>query len=165
MSGEHKQRSMADHIWHVWLNKWNRLRGEFDHSMYEFESMLSFLTYGAKLIEKAFTGTLPPEHNTLRCAMGKTVTECEILADIRATFDTERQRECEVLGRRYRRYAGVSDKQMFRVMANTCAWHMYTEPIRTREYIDTTDGWLMDESDRKYWRHLYENMSQSDPEP
>lgn len=169
-----KSRADADHIWHVWLNSRNRTADAFDHSMYEFKSMLAFLGYGADQIEEAYTGKLRTTHrqcsrcepekiegNKLSCALGKDVTECEILLSIRDTFNSERDRECGVLGKHY---ANVPDREMFRVMANTCAWHMYTDPVRTGRFIDTSEGWLTDVSDRMFWSRVYDNMAQSDPD-
>ena len=156
-----RDRSDADHLWHVWLNRWNK-PNQFDHSMYEFKSMLQFLQYGARQLEQAFTETLPATHrqcshsgvepienNTLTCAFGTDVTKCEILASIRDTFSTERYRY------------PVPDQEMYRVMANTCAWHMYTDPVRTGQLLDTSEGWLTDTSDRLYWSRVYASLGQS----
>jgi hypothetical protein len=168
-------KGQSDHIWHVWLNMWNqRQAAKFDHSMYEFKSMLDFLSYGKEQIEKAFTGQLrsthrqcsrcesePIDNNKLSCAFGTDVTQCEILQSIRTTFDEKRNRECGVLGKHY---SGVSDQDLYRVMANTCAWHMYTEPIKTGRFIDTSEGWLTDTSDRMFWQRVHESMAGSDPD-
>lgn len=162
----------ADHIWHVWLNRRNTSAAEFDHSMYEFKSMLEFLSYGAGRIEKAYTGTLPTVHrqcshsspeaiscNKLTCSFGRDVTQCEILVSIKNTFDDERQR---TLGKLGKPYAEVPDSEMYRVMANTCAWHMYTEPLRGGQHIDTSEGWLTDVSDRMFWDRVYTSMAAAD---
>lgn len=161
-----KSRRNAEHIWHVWLNRWNQVGdSDFDHSMYEFKSMLDFLRYGHQLIEQAFTGNLrtihrqcsltAPEHiesNCLKCAFGKDVTECGILKSLKSTFDEKTANE---------HYADAKP-ELFRIMANTCAWHMYTEPIRTGQFLDTTEGWLMDKSDRMFWDNVYSILAQSD---
>src|SRR5579871_7019563 len=103
--------SKTDHVWHVWLNKYNAdKRGagfdKFVHSMYEFKDVLHFLKYGHETIRKALDGKLRqthqqcsyqpteqlPEPNVLKCALGVNVVECPILADLRATFESEMNR-------------------------------------------------------------------------
>lgn len=153
----------AEHIWHVWLNRWNQVSDAgFDHSMYEFKSMLDFLRYGHELLRRAFTGELRTTHqqcsrtepveikqNHLKCAFGKEVTECGILKSLKSTFDEQTANE----------YYSDAKPELFRIMANTCAWHMYTEHVRG-EMLDTSEGWLQDESDRMFWRNLYDSLTQ-----
>ena len=55
----------VDHIWHTWINKRQQNRGKdapWEHSLYEFKSMLQFLSYGAQQIKTAFEGKLPQIH-------------------------------------------------------------------------------------------------------
>jgi hypothetical protein len=166
-------RQQANHIWHVWLNRRNTA-GQFDHSMYEFKSMLQFLAYGHEQIEKAFTGNLRTIHrqcshsltekipcNKLSCAFGTDVTKCEILVSIKTTFQAERERECGKLGKHY---DSVPDSEMYRVMANTCAWHMFTEPLKNGTFLDTSEGWLTDVSDRMFWDRVYSSLAARDPD-
>lgn len=164
-------KSKAHHIWHVWLNHRNKpgSGGQFDHSMYDFKSMLDFLQGGPGQIERAFESDLavmhqqcsmsspePITNNVLKCAFGTDVTKCEILASLRETFNDLRQREARGLIGRY--YADVPDGEMYRIMANTCAWHMYTEPLKTGQFLDTSEGWLQDESDRRFWNRVYDSL-------
>lgn len=168
-----EQKRQADHLWHVWLNSRNTV-GSFDHSMYEFKSMLDFLRYGHEQIAKAFTGGLTKTHqqcsrcqpeevkdNKLSCAFGTDVTKCQILVSIKSVFDAERERVCGSIGKFY---SSVPDSEMYRVMANTCAWHMYTQPIKDKSHIDTSEGWLTDVSDRMFWDRIYQSMASGDPD-
>lgn len=176
MTAESKHRRSADHIWHVWMNQFSdieRTSGrEFPHSLYEFKSLLEFLSYGDSIIAKAFTGKLatthqqcsrtapePIEGNCATCCLGKEVTSCEILVSIKSTFDSERERECGVLGKHY---AGVPDSEMYRVMAQTCAWHIYKTVVDGKEGwhgVDTSEGHILTKSDRMFWDRVYSSMS------
>ena len=45
-----------NHVWHVWINRRQQERGKdqpWEHSLYEFKSMLEFLSYGAEQIQTA----------------------------------------------------------------------------------------------------------------
>ncbi len=164
-----RHRQSAEHIWHVWLNRWSDQAKSHDPSMYEFKSMVQFMEYGARQIENAYTGKLPVIHqqcsrsapekidnNRLRCALGKDVTECDFLKSIKGTFDEQRKDAY---------YAEIPDAEIFRVMANTCAWHIYTTQIKEGKFIDTSEGWLMDESDRMYWERVYKSLAGGAPDP
>lgn len=173
--------SVLDHIWHVWINKRQNERGydKWEHSLYEFKSMLQFLTYGAKQIQTAFENRLPQTHrqcshqpveqlpvlNTLRCSRGGVdVTQCPILLSLRESFEEERTRV----------YAfndepanpDLKSEAVYDLMAKTCAWHIYTEATGTPEghhfSIDTSMGYLMDETDRIFWDRVHSNMA-ADP--
>ena len=172
----------SDHIWHVWINRYataeREAKREWPRSLYEFKSLLNFLEWGCAKIRDAFTGNLPKAHrqcsmslsepinaNRLICCLGVDVTACSILTDLKATFETERQRECGKLGKFYDQ---VPDEEMYRRMAQTCAWHIYKEACAVNDSapfrIDTSEGHLMDVGDRMFWDRVYESMSATDEE-
>lgn len=171
---QHEQQ--ADHIFHVWINhrQDERVKAgeEHEHDLYEFKSMLQFLEYGHRTIEQAFTGALPLKHqqcshqpvetlpsNRLLCALGQDVTTCPILTSLKATFDVERDREIGQMGKRY---ASVPDALVYQKMATVCAWHIYTEQLKHKRFIDTSEGWLTDESDRIFWQRTYASLAAGD---
>lgn len=153
-------RDNMDYVWHLWLNRWSRENGH-NSSMYKFKQMLNFLKYGWVLLEKAFTGTLPTVHqqcshstpekiveNKLLCVLGKNVCECPFLLSIKATCESQPE------------HSKVTEQEMYQIMANTCAWHIFTES--QKRFVDTSGGWLTDESDRMYWRNVYENLASAE---
>lgn len=169
----------ADHIWHVWINhRQDERRGlEWEHSLYEFKSMLQFLTYGRKQIQKAFTGNLPKTHrqcsrcapepipnNHLSCCLGQEVTTCPILTSLKATVEEQRTRITPFDGKAH--YANVTDEHLYRLMAQTCAWHIYHEACNIKDertfYVDTSEGYLMSVSDRMFWDRIYNSLSYQD---
>jgi hypothetical protein len=167
-------KSSADHIYHVWMNSYADKKQSWPHSLYEFKSIVQFLEYGWKQIEKAYSGELPTVHNQcchapepipdnkLMCCLGKDVKSCEILVSIKTTFDEQRQRECGVLGKFY---ADVPDEFMYRSMAQTCAWHIFTTVTQAQEDwhgVDTSEGHLMDKGDRMFWQNVYRSMGEVD---
>ena len=178
---ENKHKNQADHIWHVWMNRYSekeqKAGREWPHSLYEFKSLLHFLEYGWVLLQKAFTDALPKVHqqcshspveavpvNVLKCCLGTECTKCEILLSVKEAFDAERQRECGQLGKYY---AEVPDEEMYRRMAGVCAWHIYREACGITEGfhgVDTSEGHLMDVTDRMFWDRVYGSMAATDPE-
>ena len=166
----------ADHIWHVWMNKYSTEQSKWPHSLYEFKSLLEFLQWGWKRLEQAFTANLPTEHqqcslspvepikeNILKCCLGAECVKCDILLGLKATFDDERNRTRGVLGKFYDQ---VPETEVYKRMANTCAWHIYTKTCGIVDEgfhgVDTTEGHLMDTGDRMYWDRLYQSLSQTD---
>lgn len=178
---EYEKRQSAEHVYHVWINRrQDEIRkkgGEWEYSLYEFKSLMHLLEHGGKRIEEAYTGKLRQVHqqcsrtapqkiekNCLKCCLGKDVTECEILVSIKNTFDDERGRECGTL-RKF--YADVPDSEMYRLMAQTCAWHIYKTVTKGQEghwACDTSEGHLMDTSDRMFWGNVYASLAQADSE-
>ncbi len=174
-------KSQTDHIFHVWINRRQeerRMAGEeHEHGLYEFKNMLSFLEYGHKRIQQAFENALPKTHkqcslsptesihdNRLTCAFGIEVATCPILAHLKTTFDEERQRECGQLGKHY---AGIPDEEVYRKMAVVCAWNIFTTSVNadntTWGGIDTSEGYHLDETDRRFWRRVYDSMAAPGP--
>lgn len=173
-----------DHIWHVWINKRQHERGEdepWEHSLYEFKNMLQFLTYGAKQIKDAFEGNLPQTHqecslqpveqlrvlNVLKCSReGVDVTQCPILLSLRDSFMAELERVYPFNGEKA--YPDLSPDALYDLMAKTCAWHIYEEacgvPKGHHFSIDTSMGYLLDETDRVFWDRVHSSMAMSDEE-
>jgi hypothetical protein len=177
MSDRAKQERSADHIWHVWINRYSGElpKEEWPHSLYEFKSMLNFLEYGHRLIQKAFDGELPKTHqqcshqlpvpiinNVLKCAIGTSVIKCPILLSLRDTW--QKQMEVVTPFNNKKPYGDLPIELLYQTMSKTCAWHMYTTAVgAAKGYywggIDTSEGYLMDESDRMFWSRVYESMS------
>lgn len=165
--------SSLDHLWHVWINaRQHELRDadpkhQFEHSLYEFKNMLDFLSYGHKVIADAFEGRLTKTHkqcsrspelpvlnNRLLCAIGTNVVDCPILLSLKKSFEA-----------RGEHYQDVEPAAVYELMAKTCAWHIYKTKINgTEEWggIDTSEGYMHDESDRMFWSTLYANMAAVD---
>ncbi len=175
--------SNADHIYHVWINRRQEERRaageEWEGSLYEFKDLLHFINYGHTLLEKAFTDKLPTIHqqcshsspekiegNRLVCCLGQEVTTCPILLSLKGTVEEERGRIAPWNGEAH--YANVDDAQLYRLMGNTCAWHIYHEATGIQDghrfKVDTSEGYLLDKSDRIFWDRVYISMSSSDPD-
>lgn len=159
----------ADHIWHVWINKRQQEHGKeqpWEHSLYEFKSMLQFLGYGAKQIQEAFEGKLPQAHqqcshqpveqlpvlNVLKCSReGVDVTQCSILKSLADVFEDQTK------------VMSQPRTVLYELMAKTCAWHIYAKAVGIPEghhfAIDTSMGYLLDETDRIFWDRVHTSMA------
>ncbi len=173
-----------NHIWHVWINRRQQERGKdqpWEHSLYEFKSMLEFLSYGAKQIQEAFEGKLPQIHqqcshqpveqlkvlNTLKCSREAVdVTKCPILLSLRETFTEELNRILPFNGEKAS--PKLKPEDVYDLMAKTCAWHIYEEacgvPQGHHFSIDTSMGYLLDETDRIFWDRVHTSLAMSDEE-
>jgi len=170
-----KENRDSDHIWHVWISQRQEERQKenklWEQSLYEFKRLLAFLSYGAKQIADAFEGKLPQTHqqcshqpveqlkvlNVLKCSRdGVDVTKCPILQSLSDSFEEQ----TKILSR--------PKSVLYDLMAKTCAWHVYTKAISAPEghqfSIDTTEGYLLDTTDRMFWDRVYSNLSETDPE-
>jgi len=165
----------ADHIYHCWINKRQEgKQSDWEHSLYEFKDMLQFLQYGHKQIAEAFTGELPTTHkqcsrcesepikdNTLTCCLGKNVTTCDILVSLKSTVESERDRVAPYSGEKS--YSNVTDEYMYRLMARTCAWHIYKTSCDIKDghnfKVDTSEGYLLTKGDRMFWDNVYRSMA------
>jgi hypothetical protein len=156
-----RQAHDAEHIWHMWINRRQDAKPEGEareHGLYEFKSMLQFLSYGHKQIRDAFEGKLSKTHqqcshqlpvpilnNVLKCCIGTEVLGCPILQSLKDAFTQETNRVAPYNGQK--NYA-LPDEQLYRLMANTCAWHIYTTKTGVVEGgwhgIDTSEGYLLD---------------------
>lgn len=159
----------ADHMWHAWINRQNDIKGgeDWDHSLYEFKNVFQFLEYGHKQIADAFEGRLRTTHrqcshqaaveikeNSLRCAcQGVDVTKCPMLLGIKEVFEEHKGRN---------EHYDIPVEFLYRTMAKTCAWHSLKIALKIGNSgmgCDLSEGILCDESDRMYWRNLYDNMA------
>ena len=168
-----------DHIWHVWINRRNRLDGDNPRqpsvtdppmgSMYSWKSALQTLTWTPGALKKAFTGALatqhqqcshckpvPVENNELRCYLGQDVTKCPILLDLQACF--KEQPTC---------LASVADDDIYEVMGAVCIWHMLAadwaqdrKDLPPPAFIDWNESAFQDKSDRMFWENVYTSMAQ-----
>lgn len=159
----------GSHIWHVFMNR--LCENDHDHTLYEFKNMMEWLSYGHEKIAQAFENRLPSTHrqcsrtepeeipsSTLMCAIGKNVTECEILKQLRATID-----EHKAMPRGF--YADFTDEGMYRLMSFTCAWHILKTATKMQDGwggVDTSEGYMQDTSDRMFWERVYRSMGASD---
>jgi hypothetical protein len=171
----------ADHVWHVWIN--DRQRGrpsdKWEGSLYEFKDLLKFMRYGHQQIATAFEGRLRKVHrqcsrtapeviheNKLKCCLGVEVTHCPILLSLKETVEQQRAIVSPFDGKRP--YESLDDQAMYRLMSQTCAWHIYHEACGIQDghhfHVDTSEGHLMDISDRMYWDRLYQSLGGSDPD-
>lgn len=149
----------ANHAWHVWINRRQderRKSGEpFEHDLYEWKNALGEMRRLPRLFKALREGTLPKVHrqcshsapesiteNRLRCCLGEDVSECIILASLRATLTEQR----------------IDAADQDRIQGDTCAWHIYQNSSR----CDTSEGYITDESDRRFWSNLYESLAAGD---
>lgn len=159
-------KSRADHIYHAWINsrqEERRARGEnWESSLYKFKDLVEFLRWGPTRLKQAYEGELPVMHqqcsrsapepiknNRLRCCLGKEVLECDILLSLKKKFDEEA--------------SGIPPEELFRLMAQTCAWHIFMRQVDGKEGhfgVDSSEGHLMDESDRSFWQRVYQHLAE-----
>ena len=166
---DHKIESSLSHIWHCWINKYQDSRRasglERARSLYEFKSALDFLRYGHLQLRDAFEGKLATKHqqcshqlpvpilnNKLKCALGTEVLMCPILAGLKTEFEAQKAYVYPFNGEKA--YSHVPDQAIYLLMSRTCAWHLLKEATAMGEgfHIDTSEGYLTDESDRMFWR-------------
>lgn len=170
----------ANHVWHVWINKWaERKRNEKSEgglrSLYEFKGLLQYLAYGHEQIQKAFEGKLRTTHqqcsqqpveplptNVLKCCLGVDVTKCPILLDAKATIEAEDARSVAWYRDQIKKKKDPLGDEIFQILSATCGWHIFTEATKNGEKwsgVDTSEGYHLDESDRQFWRRMYESMA------
>lgn len=165
---ELKEQGNANHLWHVWINS---LKPDgpagcpHKKFMYSFKSAIESLGYFEAYLRDAFTGKLRqlhqqslhgapekiPEKNVVRCALGKTVTECPILLSLKESIEKGR-------GNAYYQER-VSENAVYGLMAKTCAWHMLMSEVQDGTLIDWNEGALSDTSDRMFWNRVYTSLA------
>jgi transposase-like protein len=156
----------ADHQFHVWINQrqeQRRVAGELHESdLYEWKNMLQELPRLPQWLKAARTGTLRTVHqqcsrvapepiaeNRLLCALGVDVTTCPILHSLYESFATAHP------------HYGLTPDDADGIAAKVCTWHLFTEK-QQHPALDTSEGYVQDESDRSYWATLYAQMSAAD---
>lgn len=161
-----QQRDLS-YLWHWWINSLapdGPAGDPHERHLYDWKSALESMGYFESYLHAAFTDSLRTQHqqcshsvpvplegNRVRCALGKTVTECPILLSLKAKFEENHKQYKD----------SVPAEAVYELMARTCAWHMLIEHIVGKVYIDWNEGAMQDESDRKYWDTVYGHMSQS----
>ncbi len=160
----------GDHLWHVFMNHMNKGPEDWDRTIYEFKRMIQWLQYGHEKIAQAFEERLPSTHkqcshspsevipeNTLVCAIGKNVKECQILKDLRAVVDEHKKEDY---------YADFTEESLYKLMSLTCSWHILNKATgMTNAFsLDTSEGFMLDTSDRMFWERTYRNMAATEPE-
>ena|ERR1700679_3624645 len=183
MMNTKEERSLM-HIWHVWFNirqaseRKTDANHHHEHSLYQFKNMLEFLAYGHTQIQKAFENKLPTTHkqcshspsipiinNVLKCSLGADVVTCPILLHLKKTFDEQVGYTIPFNGEKP--YGDLPPDTVYGLMAKTCAWHIYKQSTNATEEwggVDTSMGYLLDESDRMFWDRVHSSLSMSDPD-
>lgn len=162
-----------EQVRHEWINEWaeqERSRGQqFPHHLYEFMHGLQEIPRLALWIGMLRTDALPRVHqqcsrseperievNRLICALAQDVATCPILASVRSRFEAK-------CGQSY--YTALTDEHIDRTQAEVCVWHIFTSTMQAAAdggFLDTSEGYVQDESDRRFWRTTYEHMRGED---
>lgn len=153
-----KTERLSNHVqqeWHVAINKHtNGLDIEkWPRFMYEAKKMADEIPRMALLFKRQREGSLPKVHqqcshckpepipdNFLCCCLGKKCHECPMLLALDA--------------------ARMTPEEIDQAKAWTCAAHIVANGGDV-----AGEGYLMDESDRRYWSNLYQSLAGEDPEP
>lgn len=181
-SAEKNAEHSAEHIWHVWINSINPW-GDSSVStpppmlthrkeLYEWKAAVGELARLPGWLTRARIGALPTEHrqcsqspveplpeNRLICALGVDVRDCPILRSFYETWDDETKRPYSD--------ADLTPEHADAVAAKICVWHIFTQAIeasRRGSGIDTSEGYMQDEGDRRFWSTTYANMTLPDEE-
>lgn len=172
----HRRQGNIDQAFHVWINERQderrKAKEPFEKDLYEFKRALAEVDRLPRLLKAARTSTLPTMHqqcshsapipiveNRLVCALGVDVTQCPILASVYASAARERFPE----GHRLAEF-NVTPDDADVIAGRVCTWHILMES--QKRSVDTSEGYLKDESDRMYWSRVYESLSWSeDDEP
>lgn len=180
-------RSTINHAFHVWINQRAEERRRnsepFEHDLYEWKNMLMELERLPLWLKRARTGHMPTAHqqylhsapeaiaeNRLVCALGTDVSTCPILASLYATF-REQAAARAVWAEKMRAKFGedyqapieqLTEDDADVVGARVCTWHIFMSTLKAPA-IDTSEGYVQDESDRRFWGNLYASMSEEMP--
>lgn len=172
---DYQRESAADHAYHVWMNarqEERRARGEpWEPDLYEFQRAVQELRRLPVWMHRLRTNTLPTTHqqcshsptepiaaNRLICALGEDVATCPILASLRATFAGEVDR-----ARRLEEERGIPrrlhEDDIDLLAARCCTWHILISQLKAKGHIDTSEGYVQDEGDRRFWSRVYDSLS------
>lgn len=173
---EYRRRSGLDHAWHVWINERQEQRapGEpWERDLYEWKTALYEVERLPYWLKQARTGTLRTVHqqcshsapegiteNRLICALGVDVTACPILQSLYASFAQEVERDQRMASEKFP--ARFTDDDGDILAARTCAWHIFMASLKG--HVDTSEGYVQDESDRRYWHNVYTSLDGGDPD-
>lgn len=168
----------VDHAFHVWINQRQEQRhknGEpWEHDLYEWKSALQEVERLPIWLKRARTNALPTIHqqcsrqepeaiteNVLICALGVNVAECPILASLYETFRQQNEWR-EGLKARGMTTPGLTAEAADEVGGKVCAWHIFTTKLKSSPGLDTSEGYVQDESDRRFWKNTYDNLNAMD---
>lgn len=175
----------AVHAWHVWMNKRQDSRAQTgdprERSLYEFKDLLSYLEYGHVRIQQAFEGKLRTTHqqcshqsveqlpqNSLCCCLGTDVAKCPILLDAKQHIEAEDARRVAWYRDHIQKEKPPLGDEVFKILSAICGWHIYSEATKNPHGwsgVDTSEGYHLDESDRRFWERTYASMAAcSDPD-
>lgn len=146
---------MSNHEWHVALNVYNQVGGDFRHWMYEAKTASSEIDRLKLLFKREREGGLPKVHrqcsfseeekvedNHLTCCIG---TECRQCPHLLA-LETK----------------GLTGPDLDNAKAWTCVSHiMHT--IGSGVSLDTSEGYILTTDDRMFWQNVYQSMSNFEP--
>lgn len=164
---DYERRDATDSVFHWWINQRQEQRREagepWEHDLYEWKSALREIDRLPYWLKGAREGTLSMTHqqcshsapetlpeNRVVCALGCDVTECPILQSVYASVAEAKERYAG-----FERYATVDPDE---IAARVCCWHIFTEKLK-HPYIDTSEGYVQDESDRRFWDKVYSHLS------
>lgn len=168
MNDDEKRRYDMSHVLHVWINGRQQQRHAnnepWEQSLYEWKSAQEELRRLPIWLKRLREDDLPAVHqqcshsapepiaeNHLICALGVNVAECPIVASVYATVKEHRERE--------RFPYNLTDEDADQMVASVCCWHIFTEKLTSKPYIDTSEGYYQDESDRRFWSNVYTSLS------
>lgn len=150
-----------DHQMHVNINKrQDALRNscaEWEHWLYEAKTLPSEISRLTRLFGQERKGELPSTfkycsfsptekiaENKLTCCLGEEPAKCKILLDTFAGMDS------------------FPAEMIDKAKAHICVTHILTES--TKRMIDTSEGYVLDETDRAFWSRTYEAMAAPGPD-
>lgn len=150
-------------VWHEWLN----CDKNHDTTRYSFKEMVLELARLPHLFKAHREGKLPKiykqcsisapvaiKNDKLTCCLGKDVDECPILKSLGEYFAKRRERHND-----------LTDDDIDGAKAATCCWHIMKESEMGRNRtFDTSEGYVLTESDRLYWDNVHKNFSEADPD-
>lgn len=170
---DYARESAADQSFHIWINKRQEERrqskGPWEADLYEWMHAEREMRRLPVWLKRARSGALPTAHqqcshsapeaieeNHLVCALGQDVTTCPILASLYTSFEQDLARE-EALHQRNGMAKRLHPDDADVLAARVCCWHIFMEKQR-HPHIDTSEGYVQDESDRRFWGNVYRSL-------
>lgn len=156
-----RQKRRFDHAMHVNINQREDERRkageESEHWLYEGKTLAGEIARLTRLYKLERTGQLPTSFrycslspteqipdNSLLCCLGKEPKSCDILQQTFAGID---QFPVEMIDS---------------AKAHVCATHILTESAK--RLIDTSEGYVLDATDRAFWQRTYGYMAMPGPD-
>jgi len=133
-------------------------KDEWEHWLYEAYRLGDTMRGVAARFKRLREGTLPTamrycSHSPveelpsqkLTCALGVNVAECPILRDVFVNVEA------------------TSPEILDELKATICAGHIFKESVRPGHVVDTSEGYILDESDRAFWDKTYAYLAMEEP--